>query len=102
MAIEFTGSFKELVGSPRNVGKVTIGFELAIAASFAIDGGTMTTDEVKRRFQFCEKIFKQLRGDLSWGIERIIDHLAKYLRYELDGVSWEPDKRTTWMASDGH
>jgi len=102
MAMEFTGSFKELVGSPANVGKVTLGFEMAITTSFAIDGSTMTTDEVKRRFQICERLFKQLRGDLSWGIERIIDHLAEYLRYELDGVSWEPDKRMTWQTTDGH
>ena len=99
--MELSGSFKELVGSPANLGKTILGIEMAITSSFAIDGSTMTTSEVKRRFGICERLFKNLRGDLGWGIERIIDHLAEYLRYELDGVVWEPDKRSCWMTGDG-
>ena len=99
--MEFSGSFLDLVGDKRNLGLVTLAIESAIAASFALDGGTMTDAEVKRRFNMCQNIFKVLRGDMQWGIERIIDHLPQYLRAELSGASWEPDKRQCWIPGDG-
>jgi len=99
--MEFTGAFLDLVGSPANLGKTTIGIQTAIEVSFAQDGAPITGWEVKRRFKLCEKIFQILRGDVHWGIDRIIDHLPRYLRCELDGDAWEPDSRQCWIASDG-
>lgn len=100
-AMELSKSFVELVGSPVNLGKTTLGIQTAIELSFAQDGSTITQSEVKRRFRVCENIFKQLRGDMKWGIDRIIDHLPRYLRAELDGDAWEPDQRRCWISRDG-
>ncbi len=61
----------------------------------------VTGDELKRRVNICLKIYRALRGDLDWGLLRAIDHLPRYLRLELDGVAWEPDKRKVWAPGDG-
>lgn len=98
--------FRDLVEDDA-IGQVVLGFEGAIAKSFADDAERdgrvvcMTAAEVKRRFKICAKIFGQLRGDLKWGITRIVDHLPRYLRAELDGQTWEPDKRECWLPEDG-
>jgi len=78
-----------------------MGIERAIERSFAADGARVTNAEVRRRFAICERLFRQLRGDLGWGMQRVIDHLPGYLRCELDGEPWEPDHRTMWMPQDG-
>lgn len=61
----------------------------------------VTADELKRRVNICLKIYRELRGDLDWGLQRAIDHLSMYLRYTLDGVTWEPDQRKVWAPGDG-
>lgn len=81
------------------VGKVTLGIQTTIELSFAQDFSRITSDEVKRRFKMCEKIFRELRGDLGWSVQRILDNLPRYLRCELDGVNWEPEKRSSWAPS---
>ena len=93
------------------VGKVVIGIEAAVAQSFMEDaqpgriiivhgGNRITQAEIKRRGEMCIKIFRVLRGDLKWTVERILDHLALYLRKELDGVTWEPEaRRASWFGS---
>lgn len=93
------------------VGKVALGIEAAVAQSFIEDtapgrviivhgGNRITRAEIKRRGDMCIKIFRALRGDLKWTVERILDHLALYLRKELDGVPWEPEaRRATWTPS---
>jgi len=78
-----------------------LGIEQAIERSFRADGARVTNAEVRRRFEICERLFRQLRGDLGWGMQRVLDHLPGCLRCELDGVSWEPDHRTFWMPEDG-
>jgi hypothetical protein len=94
--------------SEDQVGRVTLAFEQAIADSIGTDRGrtsailvvspTITDREVKRRFAICAKIFEALRGDLKWSIARVLDHLPRYLRAELDGVSWMPDTRGAWST----
>ena len=96
-----TQVFAGLLSDSTQLAKVMLGFETCIQASFAIDGAKITDAEIKRRFNICAQIFKQLRGDLSWGVTRILDKLPEYLRAELDGVQWEPDKRSCWIPSDG-
>ncbi len=75
--------------------------ERVVTRSFEVDGSRLTAAEVRRRFQICERLFRQLRGDLRWGLVRVLDHLPHYLRCELDGQAWEPDRRTCWMPGDG-
>ncbi len=94
------GTFSGLI-ELNQVGRVTIAFEVMIAQSLARDKCRATRSEVKRRFDICADIFKQLRGDLHWGIDRALNFLPTYLRAELDGVSWQPDKRSMWMPFDG-
>lgn len=80
--------------------RVTVAIERAIADSLAADRARVTRDEVRRRFSICERLLRQLRGDLKWGLQRVLDHIPRYLRYELDGVRWEPDARVTWVPED--
>lgn len=76
---------------------------MAIAQSFAEDvpAMKMTHSAVRERFDRCLKIIKLLRGDAKWGVDRIVHHLPRYLRCELDGAQWAPDTRTVWMPGDG-
>lgn len=72
----------------------------AITLSFEQDNARKTRAEIRRRVEICWKIVKMLRYDLMWGITRISDHLAQYLRAELDGDTWEPSDRRCWIPSD--
>lgn len=83
-----------------NKHRLTPAVARAVSISFR-DGGTTTMLEIRRRRQLCWEIAKQLRYDLGWGIARIADCLPHYLRLELDGVNWEPDKRQCWIPEDG-
>jgi len=93
-------TFMELVEEDQ-VNRVVLGIEGAVSRSFEADGARMTGAEVRRRFGICERLVRQLRGDLGWGLHRVLDRLPHYLRCELDGQAWEPDKRTIWMPEDG-
>jgi hypothetical protein len=94
------GAFLDLVARDQ-VGPVLLGIERAIAESFREDGARMTRSEARRRFLASARIFRLLRGDLHWGLQRALDHLPGYLRCELDGVRWDPDARTIWIPGDG-
>lgn len=94
------GAFLDLVAADQ-VGRVALAIERVIADSFAADGARPTGHEVRRRFAICERLVRQLRGDLRWGLARVLDHLPHYLRCELDGVAWEPDPRALWVPEDG-
>jgi hypothetical protein len=96
------GELAGLVQDERLLGRVVRAIEDAIMLSFGRDAARdgreprMTGDEVKRRFDMCVSIFKTLRGDLGWSIERTLDNLPRLLRAELDGVPWIPDGRAMW------
>jgi len=94
------GAFSEALAKDE-LARVMLGIEHAVARSFETDGARMTDAEVRRRFGICERLFRQLRRDLTWGLHRVLDHLPHYLRCELDGLPWEPDRRTIWMPEDG-
>lgn len=96
-----TGTLAALMSNPRDLGLVVSAFERIIYRSFVVDQGPTTMAEIKRRFEICTRIFKELRGDLDWGLQRILDHMPTYLRAELDGVTWEPDTRKCWVPGDG-
>jgi len=93
-------SFLELVAADQ-LPMVAHAIEAAVATSFEVDRSQPTGDEIRRRFAICERLIRHLRADLGWGLQRVLDHLPHYLRCELDGQSWEPDKRTIWMPQDG-
>lgn len=94
------GAFLDLVTADQ-VAHVTLAIERVIADSFRADGARATSDEVRRRFAICERLVRRLRGDLGWGLQRVLDHLPAYLRSELDGAPWEPDARAVWVPEDG-
>jgi hypothetical protein len=75
--------------------------EAAVEESFVADSSRRTGDEIRRRLAICERLIRHLRADLGWGLQRVLDHLPHYLRCDLDGEPWEPDKRTIWMPQDG-
>lgn len=103
------GVFLDLVQQDQ-IPKVVRGIEAAVLKSFEaeklpgriilVTGASAASPrqaEMKRRVELCTKIFKSLRGDLSWGIDRILDQMPRFLRCELDGVPWEPEARlATW------
>ena len=93
-------AFLDLVSGDQ-VARVTLAIERTITESFRADGTTMTGAEVRRRFVLCERLVRRLRGDLGWGLQRILDHLPRYLRCELDGVPWSPEERQVWIPEDG-
>ena len=57
----------------------------------------ITTSEARHRVQVCEQIWRALRLDKRWSVQRACDHLYRYLIAELDGVAWEPDDRSIWV-----
>lgn len=95
------GTLVDMVGEGQ-LSAVTEAIALAIGISydFDFDKARQTAAETKRRFELCLKVFGILRGDAKWSTSRCIDHLAGYLRAELDGIKWEPSKRACWMPGD--
>lgn len=86
------------------VGRVTNGITEVVAASMAADRAPETTAEIKRRFDMCIAIFCELRADLKWPIERILDMMPVYLRCRLDGAPYNPEadaRRAMWGAGQG-
>jgi len=57
----------------------------------------ITTSEARRRVQICERIWKALRLEKRWSLQRACDHLYRYLIAELDGGTWEPCNRALWV-----
>ncbi len=97
------GVFASLIDG-NQIPRLVKGIEAAVLKSFEDDRKPgriilvtalprVTAAEVKRRSEKCVAIFKVLRGDLKWSLDKIIDHLPRYLRAELDGTSWEPEAR---------
>lgn len=85
-----------------DLGRITIGIYEAISQSFEEQKmRNPTREEVKRRFGICINWAKTLRGDLKWGLDRIVDTMGDVLRTELMGTKFEPDNRSCWIPSDG-
>lgn len=96
--------FLDLVANDStNLAKVVLGFEKIIIGSFRLDPvrGGPTSAHVRERYLIIERIFRMLRCEKSWGIDRILDHLPTYLHAELNRKSWEPDDRIVWAPNDG-
>lgn len=94
------GQYARLVHSD-DLGKIVLGFEEAIAISFMTNPvRNVTQNEVRRRFQICDKVFSNLRGDLHWSVPKILSVLSTYLKCELDGVPYTPEDITTAWSPD--
>lgn len=70
----------------------------ALARSFREDNARQTQDEIKRRFELCWGLIKELRYDAHWSYERIGDSIGEALRAKLDGAPWQPDSRRSWIV----
>ncbi len=92
-------------GDPMVLTQLVNGFENVICNSFARGRdpvrGNPTANHVRERFKIIERIFRSLRNDKQWGVQRILDKLPEYLHCELNGQTWEPDDRSVWVPTDG-
>ncbi len=85
-----------------DLGRITVGIYSAIERSFTEQSmRNPTHEEVKRRFTICINWAKTLRGDLKWGLDRIVDTMPEVLRAHLLGGEFKPDARACWLPSDG-
>lgn len=57
----------------------------------------ITQAEARRRVAICERIWKVLRLDKGWSVQRACDHMYRFLLCEIDGVPWEPNDRSIWV-----
>jgi hypothetical protein len=96
--------FADLFQDPAQLRKVVSRLQRIIADSFGGDGAmkrAITEAEVKRRFAICEKWFRDLRGERKWTVDRCLDALPHALKVELSGGTYEPDRRSVWVPTDG-
>lgn len=75
---------------------VSRSFERSGAGLILLRPETPTQAEVRRRTAILIRRFRELRGDLHWSVQRILDELPKVLRCELDGISWTSEDRVAW------
>lgn len=96
-----SGEFAELFVDKALAKRVLARFAEVIAASFAEDKSRVTMSETKRRFTFCEGVYRDLRS-LGWPYQRILDELPYALRVKLDGGVWNPEHaRALWVPGAG-
>ena len=84
------------------LGELVDGITNAIYGSFKQQSMKVPTDADKRqRFGICMEWAVTLRGDLQWGVQRIVGAMPDILRTTLAGGKWEPTKRQCWIPADG-
>lgn len=84
------------------LGDLTTGLMKAIHQDFKRRGVTdPKQEEIKRLFTFLTDWAITLRGDLKWGVVRIIDSFPAMLIAEAGGTRWEPPTRSVWIQQDG-
>ncbi len=99
MAAGTAHPFADLV-ERNDIGRVVLAMEETIAASFIADKSRITQAEVKRRAEICRDIFGELRRDLKFNVDRVLQLLPKGLRCKLDGIPWKPEEeRAIWSPS---
>lgn len=104
--VKVPAPFLELAqGDPMVLTQLVNGFQDVIVKSFAKGCDPVrsnpTASHVRDRFKICERIFRALRNEKQWGVQRILDKLPEYLHCELNGQDWEPDARSVWVPTDG-
>jgi hypothetical protein len=87
------------------LGKLTRAMTLTIDRSFHDAERRLQRDitqfEIKDRFQACMKWARILRGDLKWGVDRVIGQLDDILRCHLAKMDYVPPDRKCWVPTDG-
>jgi hypothetical protein len=87
------------------LGRLTNAITVAIDRSFHDAEGRLqreiTRTEIKDRFSTCIKWARVLRGDLQWGVERIVGQFDEILRCYLAKAEYIPPQRKCWVPSDG-
>jgi hypothetical protein len=84
------------------LGQLVSGITDAIYGSFREQSMKMPTDADKRqRFAICMDWAVTLRGDLKWGVARIVGAMPEILRTTLAGGKWQPSQRQCWIPTDG-
>ncbi len=90
----------ELFGD--RLGRVMVGITNVVRRSLVTRPVLILTEQVlKDRTDFCVDKASEMRRDLGWPIERIVDTLPEVLTAHLDNRTWEPSKRQSWATSDG-
>lgn len=89
-----------LVSTPEEARRIAEELANIIGASFLLEERHLKLSEVKRRYAICARIFCDLVSDAKWGVQRALHYLPTYLRCELDGIPWEPDKRAIWLPNE--
>ena len=88
------------------MGRLVNAMNESIFKSFCDEKGKMRGDvsqaEVKERFKVCVNMARQLRGDLHWGLERIIGILDEVLICHLAKTEFKPSDRKCWVPADGN
>lgn len=105
MGAIIVGSEKKILslfGQGSDLGKITNGIFSAVAKSFTrqkIEAPART--EIKRRFELIMNHALMCRGDLKWGLERIVGAMDAMLEADANGSRWEPSERSVWVQQDG-
>jgi hypothetical protein len=85
---------------PHQIRRALLGLATVVEASFDQDGSRITQDEVKRRLYLAADLFCELRRDVKWSVERILNELPNALRSKLDGTPWSPNAHALWKPGD--
>ncbi len=80
---------RAMVSSP-DFGRLVVAVTASVELSFGLDGGRVTKSAVKERVDLAWDLVKRLRADFKWSVARICDHVATFLRCELNGVAYDP------------
>ena len=86
------------------LGKLTSGITDAVDRSFQDDKGKLRGDithwEIRDRFRACMSKAKMMRGDLKWGLDRIVGQMDEVLRCHLAKTDYTVPSRALWMPDD--
>jgi len=88
---------KILWRDPAELKRIAHGFAAILQESYKHDLSRPSIDESRRRFNIMLKWLRELR-DKGWTNTRILDYMPRVLRMELDGETFVPDDRDSWVA----
>ncbi len=84
------------------LGQLVDGITTALHSSFKAQVMRVPTDDEKRRrFGICMDWAVILRGDMKWGVQRIVGAMPEILKTTLAGEKWQPSQRQCWIPEDG-
>lgn len=86
---------------PRLATEVFIQMCNIVVMSMIADGSNYKNEsEIKYRINVAAKLARELRYDLKWSIQRIMDNMPAALRDMLDNGGYSPDEsRDSWIKT---